>query len=66
MGIGKTSLRSRYNTPRWGVVGLPGDEGGDHNDDEGAEGAEGLESKPELEHGGEADRERRLIGRGGC
>jgi hypothetical protein len=25
--IGKMSLESRYNTPRRGVVGLPGDEG---------------------------------------
>ena len=45
------SLGSRYNTPRGGVVGLPGDEGNDH-DDEGREDAEGmvveLESKPEL------------------
>ena len=63
MGIGKVSLGSQYNTPRRGVVGLPGDEGDDHDDDEGREGAEGmvveLESKPELERGG------KLIGRGG-
>jgi len=62
MGIRKMSLGSRYNTPRGGVVGLPGDEGNDH-DDEGREDAEGmvveLESKPELERGG------KLIGRGG-
>ena len=37
IGIGKTSLWSRYNTPRWGVVGLPGDGGDDHGDNGGAE-----------------------------
>jgi len=63
MGTGKMRLGSQYNTPRRGVVGLPGDEGDDHDDDGGREGAEGmvveLESKPKLERG------RRLIGKGG-
>jgi len=38
IGIGKMSLGSRYDTPRRGVVGLPGDEEGEHDEGEEGEG----------------------------
>ena len=48
------------NTLRRGVFWLPR---GDNDDDEGAEGAKGMvvESQPEPGHGGEADRERKVL-----
>jgi hypothetical protein len=72
VGIGKMSLGSRYNTPRRGVVGLPGD-GGDDEAAAAESGPEGMvvESEPEAERGGEADRVRKVLmvdttnGRGG-
>jgi hypothetical protein len=63
IGIGKMSLGSRYNTPRRGVVGLSRGADDDNDDEGGAEGAEGMvvEPEPELERGGEADRERKVL-----
>jgi hypothetical protein len=73
IGIGKMSLGSRYNTPRRGVVGLPGDGGDDDAAAAAESGVEGMvvESQPEAERGGEADRVRKVLmvdttnGRGG-
>lgn len=56
IGIGKMSLGSRYNTPRRGVVGLPGDE-------EVGEGTEGMvvESERRGVDRGEGDRGKKVL-----
>lgn len=51
IGIGKMSLGSRYNTPRRGVVGLPGDAGDEEGEGEGMV----VESERAHEKGGDGE-----------